>query len=36
MHSPNEMIDVADLEATARLIAAFCRDLKPGDDFVHR
>jgi putative aminopeptidase FrvX len=36
MHSPNEMIDVADLEATARLIAAFCRDLKAGDDFVHR
>ena len=36
MHSPNEMIDVQDLEATAQLIAAFCRDLKPADDFIHR
>lgn len=36
MHSPNEMIDVNDLESTARLIAALCRDLKPGEDFIHR
>ena len=36
MHSPNEMVDVKDLEATARLIAAFCRDLKSDEDFIHR
>ena len=36
MHSPNEMVDVKDLEATARLVAAFCRDLKAGEDFIHR
>jgi putative aminopeptidase FrvX len=31
MHSPNEMVALADLEATARLIAAFCRDLQSAD-----
>ena len=36
MHSPNEMVDVNDLDAAARLIAAFCRDLKAGEDFIHR
>ncbi|MGQ0813776.1 MAG: M42 family metallopeptidase [Gemmatimonadota bacterium] len=36
MHSPNEMVDVNDLEAAARLIAAFCGDLKAGEDFIHR
>ena len=36
MHSPNEMVDVKDVEAAARLIAAFCRDLKAGEDFIHR
>jgi endoglucanase len=36
MHSPNEMIDTKDLVSTARLIAAFCRDLKANEDFVHR
>lgn len=36
MHSPNEMIDIKDVEAAARLIAAFCRDLKAGEDFIHR
>ena len=36
MHSPNEMVDIKDLEATARLIAAFCADLKADEDFVHR
>ena len=36
MHSPNEMVDTADLESAAALIAHFCRDLKPGEDFVHR
>lgn len=36
MHSPNEMIDIADLEATARLIAAFCSDLESDEDFIYR
>ncbi len=36
MHSPNEMVDIKDLESTARLIAAFCADLKADEDFVHR
>ncbi|HEX6063241.1 MAG TPA: M42 family metallopeptidase [Longimicrobiales bacterium] len=36
MHSPNEMVDTADLESAAALIAHFCRDLQPGEDFVHR
>jgi endoglucanase len=36
MHSPNEMVDTKDLEAAATLIAHFCRDLKPGEDFIHR
>ena len=36
MHSPNELVDVNDLDAAARLIAAFCRDLKAGEDFIHR
>jgi endoglucanase len=36
MHSPNEMVDTKDLESAAQLIAAFCRDLQPGEDFVHR
>lgn len=36
MHSPNEMVDTGDLESAAALIAHFCRDLQPGEDFVHR
>jgi putative aminopeptidase FrvX len=36
MHSPSEMIDTKDLMSAARLIAAFCRDLSPGENFVHR
>lgn len=36
MHSPNEMVDVKDLDATAKLVAAFCRDLTADEDFVHR
>ena len=36
MHSPNEMVDTRDLQAAASLIAHFCRDLKAGEDFVHR
>lgn len=33
MHSPVEVIDLADLEAMARLLAAFCRSVKPGENF---
>ena len=36
MHSPNEMVSLSDLDATAELIAAFCRDIENADDFVHR
>ena len=36
MHSPSEMVDTKDLMSSARLIAAFCRDLSPGENFVHR
>jgi putative aminopeptidase FrvX len=34
MHSPNEMVALADLEWTARLLAAFARRLTPEMDFV--
>lgn len=34
MHSPNEMIELADVENAARLIAAFVRSLTPETDFV--
>jgi endoglucanase len=34
MHSPNEIISLADLEATARLIAAFCRDVGTVDRWI--
>lgn len=33
MHSTVEMVDLRDLDRTARLIAAFCRDLRPGEAF---
>ncbi len=33
MHSPVEMVSVADIEAAARLIAAFARRLEPGASF---
>jgi putative aminopeptidase FrvX len=33
MHSPVEMVSVADIEAAARLIAAFARRLEPGTSF---
>jgi endoglucanase len=33
MHSPVEVIDLADLEAMARLLAAFCRSVAPGESF---
>ena len=36
MHSPNEMVAVADLERAARLCAAFARRLEPGMDFIPR
>jgi putative aminopeptidase FrvX len=34
MHSPNEMVDLEDLERTARLLAAFARSLAPDTSFV--
>jgi len=34
MHSPNEMISLADLDATARLIAAFCRSISVADRWI--
>ena len=34
MHSPNEMISLKDLDATARLIAAFCRGISPADRWI--
>lgn len=36
MHSPNEIVSLADLEAAAKLIAAFVRELGPEMDFVPR
>ncbi len=33
MHSPVEVIDLADLEAMAKLLAAFCRSVTPGESF---
>lgn len=36
MHSPNELVSRKDLDAAARLIAAFCRDLGGDVDFVPR
>jgi endoglucanase len=34
MHSPNEMIELADVEQTARLIAAFVRSLNEQTSFI--
>ncbi len=34
MHSPNEMVDLADVENAAKLIAAFVRSLRDADEFV--
>ena len=34
MHSPNEVVDLTDLENCARLIAAYVRDLKKDTDFI--
>jgi endoglucanase len=36
MHSPNEVVSMADLENTARLLAAFVRSLGPDTDFTPR
>jgi endoglucanase len=36
MHSPNEVVSLADVQNTARLIAAFVRALGPGSDFTPR
>ncbi len=36
MHSPNEVVSLADVENTARLIAAFVRSLGPASDFTPR
>jgi putative aminopeptidase FrvX len=36
MHSPNEMVSLSDLEATARLLAAFVARLDPTTDFIPR
>ncbi|HET6764461.1 MAG TPA: M42 family metallopeptidase, partial [Longimicrobiaceae bacterium] len=36
MHSPNEIVSLEDLDATVRLIAAFCRGLAADTDFVQR
>ena len=34
MHTPSEVISLADLEATARLMAAYCRRVRPDTDFT--
>jgi endoglucanase len=36
MHSPNEVVALDDVDATVRLLAAFCRGLGDGEDFIPR
>jgi len=36
MHSPNEVVSIDDIEATVRLMAAFCRGMRDEDDFIPR
>jgi endoglucanase len=36
MHSPNEMVDVVDLERAASLLAAFAGRVTPATDFTPR
>ena len=36
MHSPNEMVALADLDRAADLLAAYARRLEPGMDFIPR
>ena len=34
MHTPTEIVDLADVEQCARLLAAFARRLEPGVSFT--
>ena len=34
MHSPNELVQLEDLDRAARLLAAFARSVKPGTAFA--
>jgi endoglucanase len=36
MHSPNEVVSLDDIDATIKLIAAFCRGIRAEDDFIPR
>ena len=36
MHSPNEVVSLDDIDATIKLIAAFCRGIKADDEFIPR
>lgn len=36
MHTPCELLDLEDVEQTARLMAAYCRRVKPDTDFTPR
>jgi endoglucanase len=36
MHSPNEIVSLRDLDATIRLLAAFCRSVSADHDWVPR
>jgi endoglucanase len=36
MHSPNEMVSLDDLDAAAKLVAAFCRSVASAEEFLAR
>jgi putative aminopeptidase FrvX len=36
MHSPNEVVSLDDIDATVKLIAAFCRGITAEDEFIPR
>jgi putative aminopeptidase FrvX len=36
MHSPNEIVSLDDIDATVRLMTAFCREVSADDDWVPR
>ncbi len=36
MHSPNEVVALEDVDATIRLVTAFCRGIRAEDDFIPR
>lgn len=36
MHSPNEVVSLDDIDATIKLIAAFCREIRSEDEFIPR